>query len=1202
MGWIASASEPKILAFLAKYNPYHEPAGSSEGGRFSSSDGGSYTPPTEDDKQQWLKQWVGAEDEDNPSGALDTLNLEMRAALATGQEQGKGWDGKPLSQAAEALLLMAAHSAPIDAPIYHSMDHLTAADRADIASWKPGDVIPLNLSGWSLDPNVAYSFARSGLAYPGSMATEIPPGAVILEAEPGARGIDVTSEFRAYRFLVPWEKEVITQGNFRVTGVDTAPNGGITVRMKQESVFTSAAQARGSKAFLPDVVKFNPYHEPAGSPGGGQFSSADGAGTATPDRVTASPTMIAAARSWYENSDWIRQSIIRGSPNEQAKTLAAALAEQPRSAPPLARGISLLGPNPPRWPGDVADIERYLSLKPGDQMTMSLASWSADRNVAEYVEYEVSGPGGNDLPILLTLVPGAQALQMAPYMPPREPEEMDQQEWLTAGKFEVTGIETYIPPKYEGQYPEGLHVSLRQVATLSEHQQAQTGKISAISDVDLIAIASLLKAAQERSAIQIRSGGPRRDKHLGPIVERVKRQLIALAEEHGTDAALKFNPYHEPAGSPEGGRFASAGAAEADAPASGAIPATDSTHMDINARMADVYHTWSGKSFAYIRQSVKNLTGTTVRGSGFAAHEIGLALAQYVALHEQFPGVAVDTIALRPQASAPLNGTAIAWWNSDTREISLSDSVWKPGRGQMELWQQSDGLHPAGCDNPWCTMTHEFGHAVDSLISSTDLWPGYNEQSREALRSWGFGFKYEEPVSSYAATNPQEKFAELFAKTYGADTDYSTPECKRLDDALTKSGIKEPSFKTAILKFNPYHDEHGRFATSDGGAGPHGEIPGTGTNRAAWDALQADRYERMWQEEHHPEKYEPNRGYGVHLKIGETEWRSRDERGQVPRIYQIEGVDQKTIPIDERAVYGLPYTTPDGRSAVDREVPGSERPAPYVYRVMADDEWQQAQERGYFQTDERDNIVRGEGTVASTNATGEFYAPLDGRSYRIVQFDMRPEDGWLCGTDYYPKTNQPIPADRVRAYSEDIPGRDDVSKAAAIASGMAGPGLAKYNEHHDELGRFASSDGDGGELHTDIRETNKVMWDNVGKRLDRMKNPETGERGMGNCFPAAYRLADLSTDLGLKNVVVCHGTASPTYGSLKGVSYAHAWVEADAPDGSPTRTAYDWSSHNRVAIDADFYRRLGGLHDVTEYTPDEMRVNAVRSGHYGPWT
>jgi hypothetical protein len=49
------------------------------------------------------------------------------------------------------------------------------------------------------------------------------------------------------------------------------------------------------------------------------------------------------------------------------------------------------------------------------------------------------------------------------------------------------------------------------------------------------------------------------------------------------------------------------------------------------------------------------------------------------------------------------------------------------------------------------------------------------------------------------------------------------------------------------------------------------------------------------------------------------------------------------------------------------------------------------------------------------------------------------------------------------------------------------------------------------------------------------------------------------------------------------------------------RTAYDWSSHNRVAMDAAVYRALGGLHDITEYTPEETILNAVRSGHYGPW-
>jgi hypothetical protein len=175
----------------------------------------------------------------------------------------------------------------------------------------------------------------------------------------------------------------------------------------------------------------------------------------------------------------------------------------------------------------------------------------------------------------------------------------------------------------------------------------------------------------------------------------------------------------------------------------------------------------------------------------------------------------------------------------------------------------------------------------------------------------------------------------------------------------------------------------------------------------------------------------------------------------------------------------------------------------------------------------------------------------------------------------------------------------------------------KFNpdQPRDDRGRW-TSDG------ASILDTHKAAWDAVGKNLDSMKNPTTGERGMGNCYPAAYRLASLATELGLTNVKVCHGTARPRSGQLRGVSYGHAWVEADPPSKAPIRgmndwlrsqgaqgadasslmrTAYDWSSHNRVAMDAAVYRALGGLHDITEYTPEETILNAVRSGHYGPW-
>jgi len=60
--------------------------------------------------------------------------------------------------------------------------------------------------------------------------------------------------------------------------------------------------------------------------------------------------------------------------------------------------------------------------------------------------------------------------------------------------------------------------------------------------------------------VRVKSGGPRRDAALNPIVARVKEQLIALAAEH-SNRVEKYSPDQErvPAGTPDGGEFAGGG-------------------------------------------------------------------------------------------------------------------------------------------------------------------------------------------------------------------------------------------------------------------------------------------------------------------------------------------------------------------------------------------------------------------------------------------------------------------------------------------------------------------------------------------------------------------------------------------------------------------------------------------------------------------
>jgi len=142
------------------------------------------------------------------------------------------------------------------------------------------------------------------------------------------------------------------------------------------------------------------------------------------------------------------------------------------------------------------------------------------------------------------------------------------------------------------------------------------------------------------------------------------------------------------------------------------------------------------------------------------------------------------------------------------------------------------------------------------------------------------------------------------------------------------------------------------------------------------------------------------------------------------------------------------------------------------------------------------------------------------------------------------------------------------------------------DEARDDRGEWTAGGSDPVAEHP-------AAWTRVGKELDGLRNHGRGERGMGNCYPAAYRIATKS-DLGLVDPKLCQGTATPRFGPLKGISYSHAWVEAGG-------MAYDYSSHNRVAMNAEAYRALGRITAVTEFGPAEAMMAAVASGHYGPW-
>jgi DNA topoisomerase-1 len=96
-----------------------------------------------------------------------------------------------------------------------------------------------------------------------------------------------------------------------------------------------------------------------------------------------------------------------------------------------------------------------------------------------------------------------------------------------------------------------------------------------------------------------------------------------------------------------------------------------------------------------------------------------------------------------------------------------------------------------------------------------------------------------------------------------------------------------------------------------------------------------------------------------------------------------------------------------------------ERPLPFVFRAVHEDEYQEALERGFMQSDQRMNLSQAEGTVAAV-VDPTFYLPGklasdENGDYpgRLVKIALDPEHGWHYDRDGYVKTSQPIPIKQI---------------------------------------------------------------------------------------------------------------------------------------------------------------------------------------------
>jgi GNAT superfamily N-acetyltransferase len=215
----------------------------------------------------------------------------------------------------------------------------------------------------------------------------------------------------------------------------------------------------------------------------------------------------------------------------------------------------------------------------------------------------------------------------------------------------------------------------------------------------------------------------------------------------------------------------------------------------------------------------------------------------------------------------------------------------------------------------------------------------------------------------------------------------------------------EGLFAEGARLFAAFDDDHprgkgGKFVRKDGS-----EIPVA--KSTDWKELQKEMGAKWGRsEDMYPERYEPNKGSGYHLKPGEKETR----RGRTPDNRAVEydvtqAPDGMNIDQLEQAGYefrGL------GMNAMRPlvKVPGSERPLSHVYRTMSEGEWQDALKNGYIKSDGRMNLTDNEGTCTSQDMS-TFYA-VPGKN-RIVRIKHDPSKGWWQDTaDTYIKNPNPI--------------------------------------------------------------------------------------------------------------------------------------------------------------------------------------------------
>ncbi len=285
-------------------------------------------------------------------------------------------------------------------PEFHTIEWVSRMPPEGSPQVSAPKAIDLNLSSWSTTERVASGFAERGGGVP-----------VTLQLSEGARALDVSGH--SFFQDLDAENEWVTAGHFQVDSVvRNYGRPGYTVSLTQTGVFTSPAQAVGSKVIESDIAK---YSEDQPRDDHGRFAS-----SGTYDEVASrhlpdlSPQEMDAVMHYQystEVNSYLRgyASGYRGVRNE-VKALDAAIAKaKPLDAPLVVyRGMAGLRVDEAR--GRMASLASRFDGKTGFSDKAYVSTTQSLDKAKDFARWYRQDEGGKAFVVELHIPAGTRAL------------------------------------------------------------------------------------------------------------------------------------------------------------------------------------------------------------------------------------------------------------------------------------------------------------------------------------------------------------------------------------------------------------------------------------------------------------------------------------------------------------------------------------------------------------------------------------------------------------------------------------------------------------------------------------------------------------------------------------------------------------------------------------------------------------------------